>query len=161
MILYGLEHFLLFICQFLPWIVPSDSDTFIESLKKEDSSSMGTSQDFSAVHTSAKKFVKLLCDGPVFSESPFIPWSWLGIIIVIIISSSYVPPVISGCLITFEVPEFTVFSVFLIWTWCRLMEGCLFASRNQRWAMLMSLCSSQVFLNRWWILVLRFPCGGY
>lgn len=43
---------------------------------------------------------------------------------------------------------------------CWLIEGRLFASGNLLWATLMSLCSSQVFLNRWRISVLRFPrCG--
>lgn len=36
---------------------------------------MGTPQDFSTVHTRAKDFVKLLCDGIVLSVSPFIPSS--------------------------------------------------------------------------------------
>lgn len=37
---------------------------------------------------------------------------------------------------------------------CWLIEGRLFASGNLPWATLMSLCSSQVFLNRWRISVL-------
>lgn len=36
---------------------------------------MGTPQDFSTVHTRAKDFVKLLCDGIVLSVSPLIPSS--------------------------------------------------------------------------------------